>query len=74
MGPVVSTGTIIRYNRLAQSHPDDRAMAPPALKLATRGYMMRGGEVRRSGAIAKIRELALAEEFGVHTVLDDLTQ
>jgi hypothetical protein len=27
---------------------------------------MRDGEVRRSGAIPKIRELALAEEFGVH--------
>lgn len=38
-------------------------MARPALKLATRGYVMRGGEVRRSGTIAEIRELALAEEY-----------
>jgi branched-chain amino acid transport system ATP-binding protein len=38
-------------------------MARPALKLATRGYVMRGGDVRRSGTIAEIRELALAEEY-----------
>jgi branched-chain amino acid transport system ATP-binding protein len=38
-------------------------MARPALKLATRGYVMRGGDVRRSGPIAEIRELALAEEY-----------
>lgn len=38
-------------------------MARPALKLATRGYVMRGGEVRRSGTVAEIRELALAEEY-----------
>ena len=38
-------------------------MARPALKLATRAYVMRGGEVRRSGTIAEIRELALAEEY-----------
>jgi branched-chain amino acid transport system ATP-binding protein len=38
-------------------------MARPALKLATRGYVMRGGEVRRSGSVAEIRELALAEEY-----------
>ncbi len=38
-------------------------MARPALKLATRGYLMRGGEVRRSGSVAEIRDLALAEEY-----------
>jgi branched-chain amino acid transport system ATP-binding protein len=38
-------------------------MARPALKLAARGYVMRGGEVRRSGTVADIRELALAEEY-----------
>lgn len=38
-------------------------MARPALKLATRGYVMRGGEVRRSGSVAEIRDLALAEEY-----------
>jgi branched-chain amino acid transport system ATP-binding protein len=38
-------------------------MARPALKLASRGYVMRGGEVRRSGSVAEIRELALAEEY-----------
>jgi len=38
-------------------------MARPALKLATRGYVMRGGEVRRSGTVAEIRDLALVEEY-----------
>jgi branched-chain amino acid transport system ATP-binding protein len=38
-------------------------MARPALKLATRAYILRGGEVRRGGAIDEIRELALAEEY-----------
>lgn len=38
-------------------------MARPAIKLATRGYVMRGGEVRRSGTIAEIRDLALVEEY-----------
>lgn len=38
-------------------------MARPALKLASRGYVMRGGEVRRSGTVAEIRELALSEEY-----------
>lgn len=38
-------------------------MARPALKLATRGYVMRGGEVRRSGSVAEIRDLALADEY-----------
>jgi branched-chain amino acid transport system ATP-binding protein len=38
-------------------------MARPALKLATRGYVMRGGEVRRGGAVANIRELALVDEY-----------
>jgi branched-chain amino acid transport system ATP-binding protein len=38
-------------------------MARPALKLATRGYVMRGGVVRRGGTAAEIRELALADEY-----------
>jgi branched-chain amino acid transport system ATP-binding protein len=38
-------------------------MARPALKLATRGYVIRGGEVRRSGTVAEIREIALADEY-----------
>jgi branched-chain amino acid transport system ATP-binding protein len=38
-------------------------MARPALKLATRGYVMRGGEVRQSGPVSEIRELALADEY-----------
>ncbi len=38
-------------------------MARPALRLATRGYVMRGGEVRRIGSVAEIRELALADEY-----------
>ena len=38
-------------------------MARPALNLATRGYVMRGGEIRRSGGVSEIRDLALAEEY-----------
>ncbi|MFC7539696.1 hypothetical protein ACFQU2_09850 [Siccirubricoccus deserti] len=38
-------------------------MARPALKLATRGYVMRGGEVRRAGSVAEIQDSALAEEY-----------
>lgn len=38
-------------------------MARPALKLADRVYLMRNGEVRRSGAVADIGEVALAEEY-----------
>jgi branched-chain amino acid transport system ATP-binding protein len=38
-------------------------MARPALKLATSGYVMRGGEVRRSGPVNEIRDLALADEY-----------
>ncbi len=38
-------------------------MARPALKLATSGYVMRGGEVRRGGPIDSIRDLALADEY-----------
>ena len=38
-------------------------MARPALKLATSGYVMRGGEVRRSGPVDTIRDLALADEY-----------
>ncbi|HVZ09897.1 ABC transporter ATP-binding protein [Rhodopila sp.] len=38
-------------------------MARPALKLATSGYVMRGGEVRRGGPVDVIRDLALADEY-----------
>jgi branched-chain amino acid transport system ATP-binding protein len=38
-------------------------MARPALKLATRGYVLRSGSLRRSGDVAEIRELALSEEY-----------
>jgi branched-chain amino acid transport system ATP-binding protein len=38
-------------------------MARPALKLATRGYVMRGGEVRQGGTASAIRERALTEEY-----------
>jgi branched-chain amino acid transport system ATP-binding protein len=38
-------------------------MARPALKLVDRAYVMRGGEVRRSGPVSEIKEAALAEEY-----------
>ena len=38
-------------------------MARPALKLVDRAYVIRGGEVRRSGTVDEIRDLALAEEY-----------
>ncbi|WP_179403745.1 ABC transporter ATP-binding protein [Burkholderia guangdongensis] len=38
-------------------------MARPALKLVDRAYVMRGGEVRRSGTVDEIRDAALAEEY-----------
>jgi branched-chain amino acid transport system ATP-binding protein len=38
-------------------------MAIPALKLASRGYVLRSGALRRSGAVAEIRELALSEDY-----------
>lgn len=38
-------------------------MARPALKLATRVYVVRGGEVRRSGSVAEMRDMALADEY-----------
>jgi branched-chain amino acid transport system ATP-binding protein len=38
-------------------------MARPALKVATRGYVMRGGEIRREGDVQAISELALSEEY-----------
>ncbi len=38
-------------------------MARPALKLVDRAYVIRGGEVRRSGNVDEIREAALAEEY-----------
>lgn len=38
-------------------------MARPALKLADRAYVMRGGQIRRSGTVEEIRDEALAEEY-----------
>lgn len=38
-------------------------MAIPALKVATRGYVMRGGAVIREGSVADIRDSALAEDY-----------
>jgi branched-chain amino acid transport system ATP-binding protein len=38
-------------------------MARPALKLSNRAYVMRGGEVRRSGTVAEIGDIALADEY-----------
>ena len=38
-------------------------MARPALKLVSRAYVIRGGEVRRSGTVDEIRDVALAEEY-----------
>ncbi|WP_175817217.1 ABC transporter ATP-binding protein [Burkholderia diffusa] len=38
-------------------------MARPALKLVDRAYVMRSGEVRRSGTVDEIRDVALAEEY-----------
>ncbi len=38
-------------------------MARPALKLASRGYVLRSGSLRRSGGVAEIRELALSEDY-----------
>ena len=38
-------------------------MARPALKLVDRAYVMRGGEVRRTGTVAEIRDEALTEEY-----------
>jgi branched-chain amino acid transport system ATP-binding protein len=38
-------------------------MARPALKLVDRAYVIRNGEVRRSGTVDEIRDVALAEEY-----------
>ena len=38
-------------------------MARPAFKLVDRAYVVRGGEIRRSGSVDQIREDALAEEY-----------
>ena len=38
-------------------------MARPALKLVDKVYIIRGGEVRRSGTVDEIRDIALAEEY-----------
>lgn len=38
-------------------------MARPALRLAHKGYIIRGGQIRNGGPIDQIRETALAEEY-----------
>jgi branched-chain amino acid transport system ATP-binding protein len=38
-------------------------MAIPALKVATRGYVMRGGLVIREGSVEEIRQSALTEDY-----------
>lgn len=38
-------------------------MARPAMRLATRGYVMRNGEIRREGNVEEIRSVALADEY-----------
>jgi branched-chain amino acid transport system ATP-binding protein len=38
-------------------------MARPALKLVDRAYVLRGGEIRRSGTVDELRDVALAEEY-----------
>jgi branched-chain amino acid transport system ATP-binding protein len=38
-------------------------MARPALKLVDRAYVLRNGEIRRSGTVDEIRDVALAEEY-----------
>jgi branched-chain amino acid transport system ATP-binding protein len=38
-------------------------MARPALALARRGYVLRGGSIRRSGLAAEIRDAALSEDY-----------
>jgi branched-chain amino acid transport system ATP-binding protein len=38
-------------------------MARPALKVANRVYVMRGGDVKRSGSVAEMRDIALADEY-----------
>lgn len=38
-------------------------MARPALKLAHRAYVMRGGAVVRSGTVEEVRDIALSEEY-----------
>jgi branched-chain amino acid transport system ATP-binding protein len=38
-------------------------MARPALKLASGGYILRSGEIRRSGSIAEISASALEDEY-----------
>lgn len=38
-------------------------MARPALKLAQRGYVLRGGQLKHSGDVDEIRDLALSEDY-----------
>jgi branched-chain amino acid transport system ATP-binding protein len=60
-------GQLSQAIRQMQSHGTTilmtEQMAVPALKIATRGYVMRGGEIRRSGTVAEIRDVALEEEY-----------
>jgi branched-chain amino acid transport system ATP-binding protein len=38
-------------------------MARPALKVANRVYVMRGGDVKRCGSVTEMRDIALADEY-----------
>jgi branched-chain amino acid transport system ATP-binding protein len=57
------SGAILQLRQRGTTVLMTEQMARPALKLATRGYVMRGGEVRRGGTVKEIRDLALAEEY-----------
>ena len=57
------SGAILQLRERGTTVLMTEQMARPALKLATRGYVMRGGEVRRGGTVDEIRDLALAEEY-----------
>ena len=57
------SGAILQLRERGTTVLMTEQMARPALKLATRGYVMRGGEVRRGGTVKEIRDLALAEEY-----------
>ncbi len=57
------SGAILQLRQRGTTVLMTEQMARPALKLATRGYVMRGGEVRHGGTVKEIRDLALAEEY-----------
>ena len=57
------SGAILQLRERGTTVLMTEQMARPALKLATRGYVMRGGEVRHGGTVKEIRDLALAEEY-----------